>query len=262
MQNIKNIILVSSGKGGVGKSTISVNLAIALAREKLRVGLLDADIYGPSIPKMLGIMTKPKVSEKKKILPFEKFQIKFMSIGNLIPEDKAIVWRAPMVVRALNQLLKDIEWGKIDFLIIDLPPGTGDIQLSLSQNLNITGSVIVSTPQEIALIDVRRAINMFKKVNIGIIGIIQNMSYFYSEKSGEKIFLFGRDGAKKESEKLSINFLGDIPLLEEISMNSDKGIPIASVIKSKSSNIFSEIAKNIICEINKKNDETVKIEFE
>ena len=262
MQNIKNIILISSGKGGVGKSTISVNLAIALAREKLKVGLLDADIYGPSIPKMLGIMTRPQVSEKKKILPFEKFQIKFMSIGNLIPEDKAIVWRAPMVVRALNQLLKDIEWGNLDFLVIDLPPGTGDIQLSLSQNLNITGSVIVSTPQEVALIDVRRAINMFKKVNIDIIGIIQNMSYFLYENSGKKVFLFGRDGAKKESEKLNLNFLGEIPLLEEISMNSDKGIPIASVIKSKSSNIFSEIAKNIISEINKKNDETVKIEFE
>ena len=262
MKNIKNILLVSSGKGGVGKSTISVNLSLALAQEKLNVGLLDADIYGPSIPKMLGINSKPKVSENKKILPFEKFKIKFMSIGNLIPEDKAVVWRAPMVIRALNQLLQDIEWGELDFLIIDLPPGTGDIQLSLCQNLDITGSVIVSTPQEVALIDVRRAINMFKKVSVDIIGIIQNMSYFQADESEKKIYLFGKDGAKKESEKLNINFLGEIPLIEEISKNSDKGIPIASVLNTKSSKRFSEIAKNIIRNIDNKNNHKVRIEFE
>lgn len=262
MKNIKNIILVGSGKGGVGKSTIAVNLSVALAQEKLNVGLLDADIYGPSIPKMLGIMTKPKASDNKKILPFEKFKIKFMSIGNLIPQDKAVVWRAPMVVRALNQLLQDIEWGELDILIIDLPPGTGDIQLSLSQNLNITGSVIVSTPQEIALVDVRRAINMFKKVNVDIIGIIQNMSYFHSDEDEKKIYLFGKDGVKKESEKLNINFLGEIPLIEEISRNSDQGIPIASVLKTKSSEKFTAIARNVISKINKKNDQKVKIEFE
>ena len=190
MKNIKNVVLVSSGKGGVGKSTVSVNLSIALSKKNLNVGLLDADIYGPSIPKLLGIEGKPSVTKEKKILPFQKFGIKFMSIGNMIPVDKPVVWRAPMVVGALNQLLRDIEWGDLDFLVIDLPPGTGDIQLSLSQNLPLAGAIIVSTPQEVALIDVRRAINMFRKVNVKILGIIENMSYFQNNKNQDRFITY------------------------------------------------------------------------
>ena len=252
MKNIKNVVLVSSGKGGVGKSTVSVNLSIALSKKNLNVGLLDADIYGPSIPKLLGIEGKPSVTKEKKILPFQKFGIKFMSIGNMIPVDKPVVWRAPMVVGALNQLLRDIEWGDLDFLVIDLPPGTGDIQLSLSQNLPLAGAIIVSTPQEVALIDVRRAINMFRKVNVKILGIIENMSYFQNNKNQEKIFLFGKEGAQNEASKQNINFLGDIPILEEISKSSDAGKPIAFKDTSPISEIFKNISSKL-CEIIREN---------
>jgi ATP-binding protein involved in chromosome partitioning len=252
MKNIQNIVLVSSGKGGVGKSTVSVNLSISLSKKNLKVGLLDADIYGPSIPKLLGIEGKPSLSEDKKILPFQKFGISFMSIGNMIPIDKPVVWRAPMVVGALNQLLKDIEWGDLDFLVIDLPPGTGDIQLSLSQNLPLAGAVIVSTPQEVALIDVRRAINMFKKVNVKILGIIENMSYFQNDVNQEKIFLFGKEGAKNEASKQKIKFLGDIPILEEISRSSDAGKPIAVLDSSPISKKFESISSKL-CEAVKEN---------
>lgn len=252
MKNIKNVVLVSSGKGGVGKSTVSVNLSIALSKKNLNVGLLDADIYGPSIPKLLGIEGKPSVTKEKKILPFQKFGIKFMSIGNMIPVDKPVVWRAPMVVGALNQLLRDIEWGDLDFLVIDLPPGTGDIQLSLSQNLPLAGAIIVSTPQEVALIDVRRAINMFRKVNVKILGIIENMSYFQNNKNQEKIFLFGKEGAQNEASKQNINFLGDIPILEEISKSSDAGKPVAVIDSSPISKKFESISSKL-CEIVKAN---------
>jgi ATP-binding protein involved in chromosome partitioning len=252
MKNIKNVVLVSSGKGGVGKSTVSVNLSIALSKKNLNVGLLDADIYGPSIPKLLGIEGKPSVTKEKKILPFQKFGIKFMSIGNMIPVDKPVVWRAPMVVGALNQLLRDIEWGDLDFLVIDLPPGTGDIQLSLSQNLPLAGAIIVSTPQEVALIDVRRAINMFRKVNVKILGIIENMSYFQNNKNQEKIFLFGKEGAQNEASKQNINFLGDIPILEEISKSSDAGKPVAVIDSSPISKKFESISSKL-CKIVKAN---------
>ena len=252
MKNIKNVVLVSSGKGGVGKSTVSVNLSISLSKKKLKVGLLDADIYGPSVPKLLGIEGKPPVSKEKKILPFQKFGIKFMSIGNMIPVDKPVVWRAPMVVGALNQLLRDIEWGDLDFLVIDLPPGTGDIQLSLSQNLPLAGAIIVSTPQEVALIDVRRAINMFRKVNVKILGIIENMSYFQNNKNQEKIFLFGKEGAQNEASKQNINFLGDIPILEEISKSSDAGKPVAFIDSSPISKKFESISSKL-CKIVKAN---------
>ena len=261
MKNIKNVVLVSSGKGGVGKSTVSVNLSIALSKKNLKVGLLDADIYGPSIPKLLGIEGKPPVSKEKKILPFQKFGIKFMSIGNMIPVDKPVVWRAPMVVGALNQLLRDIEWGDLDFLVIDLPPGTGDIQLSLSQNLPLAGAIIVSTPQEVALIDVRRAINMFRKVNVKILGIIENMSYFQNNKNQEKIFLFGKEGAQNEASKQNIHFLGDIPILEEISKSSDAGKPIAYKDSSPISKIFESISSKLckIVEANKVEQPKIEI---
>ncbi len=265
MKNIKNIVVVSSGKGGVGKSTIATNLAIALCKKQLKVGLLDADIYGPSIPTLLNIHKKPEISKNKKILPFQKFDIKSISIGNLIPKDKPVIWRGAMVVRALNQLIKDVDWGILDILIIDLPPGTGDVQLSLSQSIRISGAIVVSTPQEVALVDVRRAINMFKRVNVNIIGIIENMSYFMSE--GKKVFVFGKNRVKKESSTQKIRLLAQIPLSQDISEYSDKGIPflIKESNESELNVIFDKLCDEVILSLNKSNEgqtDDVKIEIE
>ena len=261
MKNIKNIVVVSSGKGGVGKSTVSTNLAISLSQKKLNVGLFDADIYGPSIPKMLNTTKKPKISKEKKIIPYETYGIKSMSIGNLIEETKPVIWRGAMVVRALNQMLNDITWGELDFLIIDLPPGTGDIQLSLCQSLNINGAIIVSTPQEISLIDVRKAINMFRKVNVRIFGIIENMSFLMQEK--KKIFVFGKDGGLNESKRQNISFLGRIPILPEISSCSDAGKPVVLNQESDATLAYKNISENFLKELSKNvNAEETRIIFE
>ena len=255
---VKDIIVIASGKGGVGKSTISVNLATSLSKKKLRIGLLDADIYGPSIPKMLGIQNKPSVSKNKKILPYEKFGLKSMSIGNMVPQDGSVIWRGAMASNAIRQLVNDVEWGDLDYLLIDLPPGTGDIQLSLCQNFSILGAVIVSTPQEISLLDVRKAISMFKKVNVNIVGMIQNMSYF--ENEGEKNYIFGKDGVKKESEKQSYKFLGEVPILEDISSSCDIGEPISHKDEAVFLSVFDKISQNFLESISKIKNKTVKIE--
>lgn len=254
---IKNIIVVASGKGGVGKSTISVNLATSLSKKNYNIGLLDADIYGPSIPKMLGIQGKPEVS-KKKILPYDKFGLKSMSIGNMIPQDGSVIWRGAMASNAIRQLINDVEWGDIDYLFIDLPPGTGDIQLSLCQSFSIAGAVIVSTPQEISLLDVRKAINMFNKVNVEIVGMIQNMSYF--ENEGDKNYIFGKDGVKEESKKLNYNFLGEVPILKEISSSCDLGKPISFTDDKIYQNIFGKISDSFISSVSKIKNKKVQIE--
>lgn len=254
---IKNIIVVASGKGGVGKSTISVNLATSLSKKNYNIGLLDADIYGPSIPKMLGIQGKPEVS-KKKILPYDKFGLKSMSIGNMIPQDGSVIWRGAMASNAIRQLINDVEWGDLDYLFIDLPPGTGDIQLSLCQSFSIAGAVIVSTPQEISLLDVRKAINMFNKVNVEIVGMIQNMSYF--ENEGDKNYIFGKDGVKEESKKLNYNFLGEVPILKEISSSCDLGKPISFTDDKIYQNIFGKISDSFISSVSKIKNKKVQIE--
>ena len=244
---IKNVVVVASGKGGVGKSTVAVNLSVSLAISKnLKVGLLDADIYGPS-----------SANDKKKMLPYNKFSIKSMSIGNMIPNDKAIIWRGVMASSAIRQMLNDVEWGELDFLVIDLPPGTGDIQLSLCQNLMIDGAVIVSTPQQVALLDVRKAINMFEKVNVPILGMIQNMSYLEMDK--KKNYIFGKDGALKEAKKQKINFLGDIPVISGISSSGDEGEPLASKKNTKVYDIFSNVAKELVNVLAKQKKSKVKI---
>ena len=224
LDDVKNIILVASAKGGVGKSATAINIAVALNQLNHNVGILDADIYGPSIPKMLGINGKPKISEDKRFIPIEKFNMKCMSIGFLIDQKNPLIWRGPMIIKAIKQMLHGVVWNGVDTLIIDLPPGTGDVQLTLCQKLKISGVIIVSTPQELALIDAIKGINMFKKLNVPILGIVENMSYLKT-KSGEIIDIFGKGSVEKAAQKNSISFLGDIPIDEEISKNSDKGVP-------------------------------------
>ena len=220
-----NIIAIASGKGGVGKSTTAINLALSLMKLNFKVGILDADIYGPSLPKLVGINIKPK-NNGKKIIPHNAFGLQAMSIGFLIPEDKPTIWRGPMVMGAIEQLVRDIDWQNLDVLIIDMPPGTGDAQLTLSQKVQLTGAIIISTPQDLSLIDARKGLNMFKKVNVPILGIIENMSYFLCKKCEIKHEIFGNGGAKAEAKKLGVPFLDEIPLDILLRSSSDEGRPI------------------------------------
>jgi ATP-binding protein involved in chromosome partitioning len=225
LPDAKHIIAIASGKGGVGKSTVSVNLAVSLAQKGSRVGLIDADIYGPSVPHMLGTTDKKPEIKEHEILPLFAHGIKFISMGVLVSPDTPMIWRGPMIQSALRQFLEDVNWGTLDYLIIDLPPGTGDAQLTICQKVPLSGAIIVSTPQDIALIDAKKAIAMFQKVNTPILGLIENMSVFCCPECGHSSFIFGKDGAKKEAEKLGINLLGEIPLHPQIRELSDQGIP-------------------------------------
>ena len=220
-----NIIAIASGKGGVGKSTTAINLALSLMKLYFKVGILDADIYGPSLPKLTGINTRPK-NNGKKIIPHNAFGLQAMSIGYLIPEDKPTIWRGPLVMSAIEQLLRDVEWQDLDILIIDMPPGTGDVHLTLSQKAQLTGAIIISTPQDLSLIDARKGLNMFKKVNVPILGIIENMSYFLCNKCETEHKIFGNGGAKAEAKKLGVPFLNEIPLDILLRSSSDEGRPI------------------------------------
>jgi len=225
---IKHIIAVASGKGGVGKSTTAVNLALALSGQGLKVGLLDADIYGPSIPRLLGISGKPEATPEKKLAPMQKFGLKIMSMGFLVAEETPMIWRGPMVMSAITQLLREVDWGQLDVLVCDLPPGTGDAQLTMAQSVPLSGAVIVSTPQDIALIDARKGLNMFRKVDVPVLGIVENMSYFTCPHCGGRTDIFAHGGAKIEAEKLETPFLGEIPLDIEIRETSDAGTPIVA----------------------------------
>lgn len=251
-QSVNKIIAVASGKGGVGKSTFVSNFACNLAVKGFKVGIIDADMHGPSQPTLLGCKDKPKVDEKtKKIFPSVVNDIKFISIGLMVPENQAVIWRGPMLMGALEQFLKDVEWGELDFLIIDLPPGTGDVQLTLSQKANIDGSVIISTPQDIALIDARKAIQMFDRLNVKIFGLIENMSTFICPKCGNEESIFGNSGVKAEAQVLNLPFLGEIPLDRKIREDSDNGLPsVLSDPTSEVSKHFSKIVDSIIERIN------------
>ncbi len=223
---VRTIVAVASGKGGVGKSTTAVNLALGLKALDLRVGLLDADIYGPSQPRMMGISGKPSSPDGRRLLPMENYGIKVMSMGFMVPEDTPMIWRGPMVMSAINQMLRDVEWGDLDILVVDLPPGTGDAQLTMAQQVPLSGAVIVSTPQDIALLDARKGLNMFRKVDVPVLGIVENMSYFLCPHCGERSDIFSHGGARREADKLGMEFLGEIPLDMAIRETSDGGNPI------------------------------------
>jgi ATP-binding protein involved in chromosome partitioning len=227
---IKHMIAVASGKGGVGKSTTAVNLALGFQAIGLKVGILDADIYGPSQPRLLGLSGRPQVAEGKKLKPMEAYGLEAMSMGFLVDEGTPIIWRGPMVVSALTQMLRDVTWGDLDVLVIDMPPGTGDVQLTMAQQVPLSGAIIVSTPQDLALIDARKGLNMFRKVDVPVLGIIENMSFFVCPKCGARSDIFGHGGAKHEAESLDIPFLGGIPLDIDIRLKSDEGTPIVATL--------------------------------
>ncbi|WP_395661481.1 Mrp/NBP35 family ATP-binding protein [Aestuariivirga sp.] len=227
---IRHLVAVASGKGGVGKSTTAVNLALALHALGLKVAVLDADVYGPSMPKLFGLTGKPEASDAqgKKMKPMTRYGVELMSIGFLVPEDTAMIWRGPMVMSALTQLLRETEWSPADVMVIDMPPGTGDVQLTLAQQTPLSGAVIVSTPQDLALIDARKGLNMFRKVNVPVIGIVENMSYFVCTKCGERHEIFGHGGAREEADRIGVPFLGEIPLDREVRLRSDSGEPVVA----------------------------------
>jgi ATP-binding protein involved in chromosome partitioning len=245
LAGVKSVIAVASGKGGVGKSTVAVNLAVALAQTGLSVGLLDADIFGPSLPRMLGLNRRPEVREGK-MLPLHAWGVSCMSIGFLVEEETAMIWRGPMVMGALNQLLGQVEWGPLDVLVIDMPPGTGDTQLTLAQKATLLGAVIVSTPQDIALIDARRGVKMFEQVRVPVLGIVENMSYFNCPDCGHRSDIFGHGGAAAEAARIGVPFLGEIPLLLAIRETGDAGAPVtASDPEGAAASAFKAIAARL-----------------
>jgi len=245
LPGVKHIIAVASGKGGVGKSTVACNLAVGLQKLGLKVGVLDADLFGPSMPKLFGLHSKPGLApDGQKLVPLESHGVKVMSIGFLIDEGAPVVWRGPMVISALNQLLREVVWGELDALIVDMPPGTGDTQLTMAQNVPLAGAVIVSTPQDLALIDARRGIAMFNQVKVPILGVVENMSYFVCPHCGERTDVFSHGGARKEAEKLGVPFLGEVPLDIAIRVNSDDGRPVvAAMPESAQANAMLGIAR-------------------
>jgi ATP-binding protein involved in chromosome partitioning len=240
------IIAVASGKGGVGKSTTALNLALGLRDLGLRVGLMDADIYGPSVPRLTGIREKPTLDDNRKMIPLARFGLSIMSIGFLVEEETAMIWRGPMVMSAITQMLRDVAWGTLDVLVVDMPPGTGDAQLTLAQNVPLKGAVIVSTPQDLALIDARRGLAMFSKVNVPVLGIIENMSYFQCPECGTRSDIFGHGGARHEAERLGVPFLGEVPLHMSIRSMSDAGTPVVhSEPDGPHAAIYREIASQV-----------------
>lgn len=248
---VKQIIAVSSGKGGVGKSTVAVNLALALAKTGARVGLLDADIYGPSLPRMMGCLhQKVEIGDDKKLQPLERFHVKLMSIGFLIDEDLAVVWRGPMLFKAIDQFLRDVAWGELDYLLVDLPPGTGDIQLSLAQKVPLAGAIAVSTPQNISLIDVKKAIDMWKRINVPLLGVIENMAYFVPPGSTEPMQMFPKGSLDQFLRESDLEKLGQVPFHPNVGIGSEAGIPvIESDPDGAEAKAFREIAARLAAKV-------------
>ncbi len=261
---VRNTVAVASGKGGVGKSTVAVNLAIALAREGYDVGLVDTDIYGPSIPTMFGLENvRPEVNEQRRIIPPKKFGVKILSMGFLVDPDQAVIWRGPMVSSATKQFLGETEWGELDFLILDLPPGTGDIQLTIVQTISLTGAIIVSTPQKVALADARKGVAMFDQVGVPVLGIVENMAFFSPpDLPDRKYYLFGEGGARALAAELNVPLLAELPLEEELRASCDSGFPVAAT--DSGHDIFQSVAKKVARQVASRNatrPATEKIEF-
>jgi ATP-binding protein involved in chromosome partitioning len=257
LPGVKNTIAVASGKGGVGKSTVAVNLAVALAKDGAKVGLIDADIYGPSIPLMLGINEKPRIYQSggsMKMFPLENYGVKLMSIGFLIDDNTPVIWRGPMASGAVKQFMTDVEWEELDYLLFDMPPGTGDIQLTLVQTIPLTGAVIVTTPQDVSLIDARKGLKMFSRVNVPVFGIIENMSYFIAPDTGIKYDIFGLGGGESLAKELEVPFLGGIPIDPRIRIGGDKGKPIVyDLPDSENAKIIIDISRNLAAQVNLRN---------
>jgi ATP-binding protein involved in chromosome partitioning len=266
LPNVKHTIAVASGKGGVGKSTVSVNLALALSKLGFKVGLLDADIYGPSIPLMMGVEGKPKIYQEQgsnKMLPLENYGLKLMSIGFLIDDDNPVIWRGPMASGALKQFMSDVDWGELDYLIYDLPPGTGDIQLTLVQTIPLSGAIIVTTPQEVSLIDAKKGLKMFEKVNVPVYGIVENMSYFIAPDTGNRYDIFGSGGGENLAKELNTAFLGGIPIDPRIREGGDTGKPIVQQLPDiNESKIILQIAENLNKTVTEDKSSSTDVEIE
>ncbi|WP_019221344.1 Mrp/NBP35 family ATP-binding protein [Bartonella senegalensis] len=250
IEGVRHVVAVASGKGGVGKSTMAMNIALALQDSGFKTGLMDADIYGPSLPRLTGLVNqKPQCIDGKKLHPLEKFGLKLMSMGFLVKEEKPVVWRGPMVMAAVTQLLRDVLWGPLDVLLVDMPPGTGDAQLTLAQQVQLTGALIVSTPQDLALVDARKAIEMFMKVDVPILGLIENMSYFIAPDTGKRYDIFGYGGTRAEAECRGVPFLAEVPLDAALRSSSDEGIPIFA---AKSDGEHAKLYRTIVDQIKNK----------
>jgi len=260
ISGIRNILAVGAGKGGVGKSTTSVNVAVALQRKGARVGLLDADVYGPNIPQMLGIQGQPEVSDDKKMIPPQAHGIKVISMGMLVPPDQAVIWRGPMLHGAVQQFMRDVEWGELDYLVVDLPPGTGDVSLSLAQSVPVAGAVVVTTPQGVSISDVRKAVGMFRQLNIPILGVVENMSYFVCGHCNGRTDIFGTGGGRRMAEEMTIPFLGEIPIDTRVRSGGDDGEPIvAAAPDAPAAAAFMAVAGKVAAQISIQNMRVLRV---
>ena len=257
---VRNIVAVGAGKGGVGKSTTSVNLAVSLARKGARVGLMDADVYGPNIPQMLGITGQPDVTAEKKIIPPEAHGVKVISMGMLVPPDQPIIWRGPMLHGAVQQFMRDVEWGELDYLVVDLPPGTGDVALSMAQSVPMAGAVVVTTPQGVSVSDVRKAVGMFRQLNIPLLGVIENMAYFVCGHCQERTEIFGNGGGRRMAEEMSIPFLGEVPIDTRVRSGGDEGSPIvAAVPDAPAAQAFEAVASQVAAQVSIQNMRVLRV---
>ncbi|MFN8093499.1 MAG: Mrp/NBP35 family ATP-binding protein [Vicinamibacteria bacterium] len=257
---IRNIVAVGAGKGGVGKSTTSVNLAVALAQKGARVGLIDGDVYGPNIPQMLGLTEAPEVSPEKRILPPQAMGIKVISMGMLVPPDQPIIWRGPMLHGAVQQFMRDVEWGELDYLVVDLPPGTGDVALSMAQSVPMAGAVVVTTPQGVSVSDVRKAVGMFRQLSIPVLGVIENMSYFVCGHCSERTEIFGNGGGRKMAEELQIPFLGEVPIDTRVRSGGDEGRPIvAEAPDAPAAQAFQSLASRVAAQVSIQNARVLRV---
>jgi len=257
---IRNIVAVGAGKGGVGKSTTSVNLAVALARKGARVGLMDADVYGPNIPQMLGVTEQPEVSEDKKMIPPEAHGVKVISMGMLVPPDQPVIWRGPMLHSAVQQFMRDVAWGELDYLVVDLPPGTGDVALSMAQSVPMAGAVVVTTPQGVSVSDVRKAVAMFRQLNIPVLGVVENMSYFVCGHCNEKTEIFGHGGGRKMAEDMDIPLLGEVPIDTRVRSGGDEGAPIVSAApEAPAAQAFADVAGKVAAQISIQNLRVLRV---